>query len=198
MDPAFIDEVAAAVGLQHRCQHGHGRACHRLASRLPEPERGEGGAACSGSTAHDSAGHLSWSETNPIWPGGIRSRWHLPCAAPLQALHRCATFGIYSYRAGSEAVSAAAPAPTEAVEALEQLRARGMATASPSISPWPLVVWTPPKTSKKFALFWRCRASDQPRARGGAGAKRKPEPSCHMLSLPATRARHPGRGTAPC
>ncbi len=108
--------------------------------------------------------------------------------------------GIYSYRLVFEAsFRSFSPAPTEAVEALEQLRALwhghriAVHIAASALAP----VWTPPKTSKKSAL-WRCRAKrTEPRARGGAIAKRKPEPSCHMLSLPATRARHPGRRTAP-
>ena len=91
MDPALIDEVAAL--LSAHTDASMGTAAHAIASQTDylNPNVVKVVLDARNMAHYFSRAPIPWSETNPIWPGGMKNRWHLPCAAPQQALHRCAT-----------------------------------------------------------------------------------------------------------
>jgi hypothetical protein len=175
-----------------RCQHGHGRPCHRLASRLPTPTSSRWCWTPATWRHYFSRAPIPWSsdQCGLAWwhgeaeaPAPVRSACRLCAAAPRRHLQLPRRF--------SAAVSAAAP------RAHRGCRGTGAAAgpvarpphcrAYRRCGPWPRR-GHPRRPGKSARYCWRCRAKPtEPRARGGARAKRKPEPRPHMLSLPATR-----------
>ena len=96
-----------------RSQHEHRRARHRQRRGVPQSQRREGGARCAGHRA------LLQPRADPVVARRLCRRHQGP-AEPRPLRH----IGIYGYRAGFlREFPRLPPAPIEATEALEQLRA---------------------------------------------------------------------------